>query len=86
MSVQEFWITLGIGIFFVILGGIVFILGNKEEGSWYNSISDRVDVREYLERDKAHPEPAALRIGGALCAAVGVITVLIAVAFRFWIN
>ncbi len=86
MSGQEFWVVIGIGIFFLVLGIVVFFLGNKEEGSWYDSLVTRFDVREYVERDTRHPEPAALRIGGFICLAVGIIAVAVALILRFLVK
>jgi hypothetical protein len=70
-----------IGGIFIILGIIGIIWGKKEEGSWYSSVSTRIDVREFLDRAPGRPEPGALKIGGIICLAVGFIILLVSLGF-----
>jgi hypothetical protein len=69
---------------FIVLGIIGIIWGKKEEGSWYTSVSQRIDVREYIDRAPGRPEPGSLKIGGRICLAVGVIILLVGVGFYLW--
>jgi hypothetical protein len=73
-----------IGGIFIILGIIGIIWGRKESGSWYSSISTRIDVREFLDRSPGRPEPGALKIGGIISIAVGVIILLIVLGIHLW--
>lgn len=73
-----------IGGVFIILGIIGIIWGKIEEGSWYTSISTRIDVREFLDRAPHRPEPIALKIGGRICFAIGIIVLLFSVGFYLW--
>jgi hypothetical protein len=81
MSHQELVITAIIGGAFVILGFIGFLWSHREEGAWYNSILSKIDVREFLTRDPGRAEPNALRTGGKICIAVGIVILLIALGF-----
>jgi hypothetical protein len=81
MAENSLIITIIIGGIFVILGIIGLLWGRKEEGAWYSSISDHVDVREFLDHSPSRPEPNALRIGGRICIAVGVAILLVALGF-----
>jgi hypothetical protein len=73
-----------IGGVFIILGIIGVIWGKIEEGSWYSSVSTRIDVREFLDRAPGRPEPGALKIGGRICLAIGIIILLVSLGFKLW--
>ncbi len=81
MAQNSLIIIIGIGGFFVILGIIGLLWGRKEESSWYSSITDHVDVREFMDHSPVRPEPNALRIGGRICLAVGIVVLLVALGF-----
>jgi nitrogen fixation-related uncharacterized protein len=84
MTYHDLLIMIIIGVIFLILGLIGFLWGSKEEGSWYSVISERIDVREFLERLPGRPEPDALRIGGKICIAVGIVILLVCLGFYLW--
>lgn len=84
MSYSEWWIFAGIGGLFIILGIIAIVWGNKEESDYYTNISGRVDVREYVNRSPFRPEPGALKIGGIICLAIGI--VLLGIGIWFWLQ
>ena len=84
MSSSDLLIMCIIGGIFIILGIIGIIWGKKESGSWYSSVSTRIDVREFLDRAPGRPEPGALKIGGVICIAVGVIILLVVLGVRLW--
>jgi hypothetical protein len=77
MEYRDLIIMAIIGGVFLVLGAIGVIWGKKEEGAYYSSISDHVDVREFLERIPGRPEPGALRTGGKICFAVGTVVLLV---------
>jgi hypothetical protein len=81
MNHSELITTTIIGGAFVILGFIAFLWSRREEGAWYTSISKKTDVREFLERNPGRQEPNALRTGGKICIAVGIVILLIALGF-----
>lgn len=84
MSGSDLVIICIIGGVFVLLGIGGIIWGNKESGSWYSSISTRIDVREFLDRAPGRPEPGALKIGGFISLAVGIIILLITLGLHIW--
>jgi hypothetical protein len=84
MTYHDLIIMLVIAGIFLLLGFIGLIWGKKEEGAYYGSISEHVDVREFLDREPGRPEPAALRIGGKICIAIAVIVILVALGFFIW--
>jgi hypothetical protein len=84
MSGSDLTIMCIIGGVFIVLGIVGLIWGKKEEGSWYTSVSGRIDVREFLDRLPGRPEPGALKIGGWIFIALGVIILLVSLAFHLW--
>jgi len=73
-----------IGGVFVLLGIVGILWGKKEEGTYYNSVSERIDVREFLDRLPGRPEPTSLRTGGKICIAVGIVILLVSLGFYLW--
>ena len=84
MSHGDCFILMGMGGVFILLGIIAFFRGKREEKSYYNSIASRHDVREFLEHKPERPEPGALKIGGWIAMAIGLIMVVISGAFLLW--
>jgi len=83
MSHGDWFILMGMGGAFILLGIITFFRGKREEKSYYNAISTRFDVKEFLEHKPVRPEPGALKIGGWMAMAVGLILIVIG-AFLLW--
>jgi hypothetical protein len=84
MTYHDLVIMIIIGSIFLIVGIIGFVWGRREEGSYYGSVSEHIDIREFLDHFPGRPEPGALRIGGKIAIAVGVILLLISLAIYFW--
>jgi len=72
------------GGFFSLFGLAVMFWGRTEEKSYYDSLSKRTDVREYLEHWPEHPEPGGLKIGGWTAIAVGLLMLALGGAFLLW--
>jgi len=75
---------IGMGVLFLLLGLGSFIWGKREEKSYYNSISTHPDVREFLEHEPERPEPGALKIGGWIALAIGLLMIVLGGAFLLW--
>jgi len=84
MSHGDSFILMGMGGVFILLGIIALFWGKREEKSYYNSISTRPDVREFLEQEPERPEPGALKIGGWIAMAIGLLMVVMGGAFLLW--
>ncbi len=84
MSHGDWFILMGMGGVFILLGLVAFIRGKREEKSYYNSISTRHDVREFLEHEPERPEPGALIIGAWIAMAVGLLMLVMGSAFLLW--
>ena len=75
------WIVIGLGGLFVVLGTLVFIWGSREMDAYYKAMSQRRDVREFIERSPLRPEPQALKIGGIIAVAVGIVLVIMGIVW-----
>jgi hypothetical protein len=73
-----------LGAIFVFVGVLAVLWGNREESSWWSSISTRFDVREYMDHSPGRFEPDALRIGGRIAIVVGVVLCPIAAGLVIW--
>ncbi|MFC1860027.1 hypothetical protein ACFLYC_00415 [Chloroflexota bacterium] len=84
MSYGDWIIIIGMGGVFFLLGIIAFVQGRREEKSYYNALASRHDAREFLEHKPERPEPEALKIGGWIALAIGLLMVVIGGAFLLW--
>ena len=80
----DHFILMSIGGLFVILGIISISWGSKEAKDYYDTVSTRSDVREFLEHDPERPEPGALKIGGWIAIAVGLL--MLVMGSIFWLS
>jgi hypothetical protein len=74
---------MGMGGLFILLGLVTIFWGKREGKSYYNSISSRLDVREFLERQPERLEPGSLKIGGRIAIIVGL--VMVAMGGALWL-
>jgi len=84
MPYNDFWILMGIGGLFVLLGLAAIIWGKIEEKSYYDSLSSRTDLREYLEHWPQRPEPGALKVGGWIAVAIGLLMLALGGGLWLW--
>ncbi len=84
MLYQDYFILMGVGGLFIILGLATVIWGKREEKGYYNSLSTRPgDLREFLAHWPPRPQPGALKIGGWIAITIGV--VMLATGGGFWL-
>ena len=81
MSDNGWIIPVVLGVVFFSLGIGMIIWGKKEEKNYYDSLTTRTDLREYFAHWPVRPQPGALKIGGWIALAVGIIMVAIGAAF-----
>lgn len=75
------FILIGVGGGFIILGIVGILWGRREEKGYYNSLSSHRDVREYLERWPPRPGIGALKVGGRIAIAVGIVLIALGAIF-----
>jgi len=74
---DESVVILVLGLIFLVFGIIMLFSGHNEETSYYNAVSQKRDLREFVTHDPERPEPGALRVGGWISIAVGVLAIFI---------
>ncbi len=79
------WLTFVIlGGVFVLLGIGAIIWGKREETRYYDALSSRLDLREFLSHWPPRAEPGALKAGGWISLALGLILVGWGLALLRW--
>jgi hypothetical protein len=76
MLEREWLIVMLLGGIFILLGVGSLFWGRREERSYYNAISSRADVREYLNHWPPRPEAGGLKIGGWIAISLGIMMVI----------
>ena len=80
-----YFVLIGMGGLFILLGLGAIFWGKSEEDSYYESLSTRrADTREFLEHWPPRPQFEALKIGGRIAIAVGVVMIVMGGAFWLW--
>lgn len=77
MASQGWLIPVVVGGVFIILGLGVVIWGKREEKEYYDALVTRRDLREFFDRWPFRPEPGALKIGGWIAVAVGLVIAIV---------
>jgi len=81
---SESFILMVMGGGFIAVGIGMFFWGRRGEKSYYDNLSTRPDLREFLERSPEHPEHSSLKIGGWISIIVGVVMLGIGGGLRLW--
>ena len=77
MPQSDYFILMGLGGFFIVLGLAAIIWGKREEKGYFDSIATRTeDLREFMEHWPHRPQPGAIKVGGWIAIAVGVIVLV----------
>ena len=77
MPQREWFVLLGMGVLFILLGVGAIMWGRSEEKSYFDAISTRTDAREFLNHWPPRPEPGALKTGGRIAISVGLLMLII---------
>ena len=84
MPLHDWFILMGMGGLFILLGLAAIIWGKSEEKSYYDSLSTRPDAREFLEHWPQRPQPVALKIGGWIAVAIGLFMLAMGGIILLW--
>jgi len=84
MEQTEWQIALGLGALFLVLGIALIFGGRKEEKGYYDGIVGHEDVREFMAHDPERAEPGALKVGGWISLATGLVTMVLSGAMLIW--
>ena len=77
MPNSDSYIMIGIGGFFLFMALIFFLWARSEERSMNHGLSGRRDLREFITRWPIRFEPGALRVGGWIFTAIGLILMIL---------
>lgn len=84
MSQYDWFVIMGMGGLFILLGIAAIIWGRREEKGYYDSLSTQSDTREFLDHWPRRPQFGALKIGGRIALAIGVLMIAMGGAFWLW--
>lgn len=84
MPQDDWFVLMGMGGLFILLGLAAIVWGKREEKGYYNSMSHHSDIREFLEHWPPRPQLGALKIGGRIALAIGVLLLVMGGAFWLW--
>ena len=83
MSQGDWLIFVIIGAVFVCFGIASFLWGRHEEKKIFEALAEQHDLREFTLKHVESPQPGALKMGGWIGLALGVILLIIGVVVRF---
>jgi len=85
MPQREWLVLISIGGLFLLIGLGAIFWNRKEEKSYFDALSTRsTDFREFLDHWPPRPQFGALKIGGLITIAVGVVMLVAGVVIRLW--
>ena len=81
MPEGKWFVLVIVGGVFLILGIIGILWGIREEKRIFEALSRKPDLREFSLRHVESPQPGALKIGGWIAIALGVLMVVAGIIF-----
>ncbi len=82
----DYWgIPVVVGAVLCSIGIGLIVWGVKEADNYYDSLITRFDLREFFSRWPPRPEPGALKAGGWIAIAVGIVMAGIG-GFLYWMG
>ncbi len=82
MTFASWQAILGMGLFFVLLGIVSVLWSRREQTRYYDSISTRRDVKEFMTREPHLSWLSAWLIGGVLCLVIGVVLIIVGIVIK----
>ena len=79
MDQSDWYILAIIGGIFLILGISGILWGRREEQKLFEALAAKPDLREFTLNHVESPQPGALKIGGWISIAVGVIILVVGI-------
>ena len=84
MEQGDWYILVIVGGVFLILGIIGIWWGMREEKRIFEALAAKPDLREFSLRHVESPQPGALKIGGWIAIAVGVVVIAVGIILWKW--
>ena len=83
MPQGDYFVLIGVGGGFLILGLVGILWGKREETDYFESMASRRDLREFVSHWPPRPQPGAVKIGGWIAVAIGLL--ILATGITLWI-
>ena len=77
MPQGDWYILIIVGGVFVVLGALGLFWGRHEEKRIFEALSQQPDLREFSLEHVETPQPGALKIGGWIAGALGVLMIVV---------
>lgn len=84
MDQGEWYILAITGGVFIFLGVASLLLGIREEKKLFEALAAKPDLREFSLKHVESPQPGALKIGGWIAIALGVIVLVVGLIMWRW--
>lgn len=81
MSQGDWLILVIVGVVFLLLGIAGILWGRFEEKRIFEALAARRDLREFSLKHVDSPQPGALKAGGWIALALGVIMLIVGIIF-----
>ena len=79
MEQGNWYVLVIVGAVFLVLGIIGIWWGIREEQRIFEELASKPDLREFTLKHVETPQPGALKIGGWIAIAVGVIVIVMGI-------
>ena len=77
MPQGDYFILMGFGVVFLLLGLGAYIWGRREQERYDNTLATRTtDLREFMEHWPPRPQPGALKVGSRIAFIIGLLTLI----------
>ncbi|MDV2990102.1 MAG: hypothetical protein P3T54_08140 [Dehalogenimonas sp.] len=73
----ETGVILALGGFFILTGLVMLFIGSREEKGYYDALSGKRDLREFVTHNPERAEPGSVRTGGWIALAIGAVILII---------
>jgi dipeptide/tripeptide permease len=83
MLTSEYGPLIIIGAVFLLIGIVIFSIGRKEEKDYCDELSNKADVRKYIEHRPDNIQAWGFKVGGYTAVVIGL--VLLAMGIIFWL-
>lgn len=81
MPQGDWYILMIVGGVFIVLGIIGIIWGRYEEKRIFDALAQQPDLREFSLKHVESPQPGALKTGGWIAIALGVLMLVVGIIF-----